>query len=136
MEVTEIILSLLGAGSAGAIIMKLIDKFFLSKKEKTEVKADVIGNGARVADLYKQIEEIVAPQLAPLKEDNTSLKLKVETLTTQLSDTRVEVAELKAKACFRKCAIRMEEPDDDGMEITYKDAGRLAEEKNLATIGS
>lgn len=136
MGITEIILSLLGGGTVGAIIMKLIDKFFLSKKEKAEVKADVIGNGARVADLYKQIQEIVTPQLTPLKEDNTSLKLKVEALNAQLSDTRVEVAELKSKACFRKCAIRMEEPYDNAMEITYVDAGKLAEEKNLTTVGA
>lgn len=116
--------------------MKLIDKFFLSKKEKTEVKADVIGNGARVADLYKQIQEIVTPQLEPLKEDNTALKSKVESLTTQLADTRVEVAELKSKACFRKCVMRMDEHYENPIEITDEDYRKLAEEKSLTTIGA
>lgn len=136
MGISEIILSLLGGGTIGAIIMKLIDKFFLSKKEKTEVKADVIGNGARVADLYKQIQEIVTPQLEPLKEDNTALKSKVESLTTQLADTRVEVAELKSKACFRKCVMRMDEHYENPIEITDEDYRKLAEEKSLTTIGA
>lgn len=43
----------------GGIIYLFVDKFILSKRQKVEVKADVIGNGTRVVDLYKEIDTIV-----------------------------------------------------------------------------
>jgi len=43
----------------GGIVYLFVDKFILSKRQKVEVKSDVIGNGTKVVDLYKEIDTIV-----------------------------------------------------------------------------
>lgn len=99
MDLTQILLAVIG-GIFGLFALEgvgylIINKLVLSKKEKTEVKNDVIGNGTHLIDLYKEVDSIVESKTKPINE-------KLDKLSEKF--TKV--------ACFRNCEMRIRNEED------------------------
>lgn len=102
MEWITTIIEILGALGIGSVISHFATKKVLSNKEKVEVKTDVIGNGAHLIDLYKEMDSIIKKETEPLNEKILELNNKIDTLNEK-------IGELNNYTCFRECPNRQRE---------------------------
>jgi hypothetical protein len=61
----------------GGVIYLIADRFFLGKRQKVEMNNDILGNGTKLVDIYKQVDEIVTAKTDPLDG-------KIDNLTTMI----------------------------------------------------
>ena len=61
----------------GGVIYLIADRFFLGKRQKVEMNNDILGNGTKLVDIYKQVDEIVTAKTDPLDA-------KIDNLTTMI----------------------------------------------------
>ena len=61
----------------GGVLYLIVDRFFLGKRQKVEMNNDILGNGTKLVDIYKQVDEIVTAKTDPLDA-------KIDKLTTMV----------------------------------------------------
>lgn len=98
MDWTSLIALLLGGGGVTYLI---IEKLFSLRHSRVEVQGKVVENSSQVADLYKQIDDIVMKKTLPLEE--------------KLDKALMELLEIKSHWCCYKenCNDRILFPRDD-----------------------
>jgi hypothetical protein len=86
----------------GGVIYLIADRFFLGKRQKVEMNNDILGNGTKLVDIYKQVDEIVTAKTDPLDA-------KIDKLTTMV----------QRFGCYREdCNIRVTNPPHNAKEAS------------------
>ena len=114
----SVILELVSALGLGGIIMYLLQRFLPTKKETTEVKGDILGNGTKVIDIYSQVDDIVKAHTAPLEE-------KIDELTKKIED-------LDKNVCWRRCEVRVRKREEaqSALDISLEDLADYLRSQN------
>jgi hypothetical protein len=85
----------------GGVIYLIVDRFLLGKRQKVEMNNDILGNGTKLVDIYKQVDEIVTAKTDPLDA-------KIDKLTTMV----------QRFGCYREdCNIRVTNPPHNAREV-------------------
>lgn len=78
MEWSVIITSIIGLLSTGGVVYLIVEKLFERKKAKADANTVEIANANDIADLYNKIDEIVERKTAPIKDELSEVKGKLE----------------------------------------------------------